>query len=97
MSETTQGDAGGEVGGTLLLRFNIKPELFGATSINLIELTEFIKRYFTRFFPLQAFLFEENMKGKVGSFFPLETNILYENIISFKLLTRHGIYSGINS
>ena len=49
------------------------------------------------FFLVKPFIFEENMKGKVGSFFPPETNILYENIISFKLLTRHGIYSGINS
>ena len=56
-----------------------------------------LQNLFLNFFHTKPFIFEENMKGKVGSFFPPETNILYENIISFKLLTRHGIYSGINS
>ena len=38
LSGASQGAAGREVGGTLLLHFDIKPELFGATSINLTEI-----------------------------------------------------------
>ena len=55
----------GRVAGEL---FNIKPELFRAASINLTELTEFIKDKILVFFPRQAFYIWRKHERKSGIF-----------------------------